>query len=62
MMGTVLRGRRKSTFLKSNKEVAQVFELSKIFFIFAMDIRNFGWGFKSGLRCRILFTLVSLKW
>ena len=60
-MGMAPRGRRKTTFLWSDKKMTEEFELSNVFFMFAMRASDFGLVFRSGLRCRIFYTLIFLK-
>lgn len=60
-MGMVLRGGRKTTFLWPNKKVTEEWELSNVFFMSATHARDFGLVCRSGLRCRILCTLIFLK-
>lgn len=59
-MGMVLRRRRETTFLWSDKKTEEL-ELSNVFFMFAMCARDSGLVCRSGLRCRIFYTLIFLK-
>lgn len=55
--------RRKENYFPMDKQEgdSEECELSNVFFMSATHTRDFGWVCRSGLRCRILCTLIFLK-